>query len=256
MGGASLISAEVRARLLADERDLDVGADDDRAFWRDLAAHTSGPILEFGCGGGRLLSAVRAVGATDRALIGVDLDRGALALAAERLSKAELVFADARTWRSAQPLAAGLVIIGGDLLPLIIEESDLVALLTSAAAHLAPNGIVGIDATRIDPDLLVAAAATPEWGTDIERTDGDGAVVRRESRLSPDPEGRRAVALLSVRHRGSGKAPDTATERPPFVIRAWSAEELLIAANAANLKRAEERGGEERLRWLLRSTHE
>ncbi len=256
MGGAPLISAEVRARLLADERDLDAGADDDRAFWRDLAAHTSGPILELGCGGGRLLAVVRAVGANDRALIGVDLDHEALALAAERLPQADLVLADARTWRSAQPLAAGLVIIGGDLLPLIIEEADLVALLTTAAAHLAPDGVVGIDATRIDPDLLVAATAAPEWGNDIERVDGDGAVVRRESRLSPDPEGRRAVALLSVRHRGSGAAPDAATERPPFSVRAWSAEELLTAANAAKLERAEERGGEERLRWLLRSTHE
>ena len=256
MGGAPLISAEVRTRLLADERDLDAGADDDRAFWRDLAADTSGPILELGCGGGRLLAVVRVGGAHDRALIGVDLDREALALAAERLPQANLVFADARTWRSPQPLAAGLVIVGGDLLPLIVEEADLVALLTTAAAHLAPNGVVGIDATRIDPDLLVAATATPEWVTDIERADGDGAVVRRESRLSPDPEGRRAVALLSVRHRASGPAAGAGTERPPFSIRAWSAEELLSAANAAKLKRAAERGGEERLRWLLRSTHE
>ena len=119
MGAASLISPEDRARLFADECDLDVGASDDRAFWRELARRTNGPILELGCGGGRLLTTVCDVLADDRELIGVDLDPDALALAAERLPQAVLVRADARWWRSGQPVAAGLVIIGGDLLPLI-----------------------------------------------------------------------------------------------------------------------------------------
>ena len=255
MGGAALISAAVRLRLLADERDLDAGADDDRSFWRDLAVRTSGPILELGCGGGRLLAVVREIGGNDRELIGLDLDRDALALAAERLPEAELLEVDARTWRSAQPLAAGLVIIGGDLLPLIIEEAHLVSLLATAAAHLAPNGIVGIDATRIDPSLLVASTASRNWGTDVEWVDGDGSAVYRESRLAPDPEGRRAVALLSVRHRGTGMGMHAALERPPFSIRAWSIEELLAAASEAKLERVEERGGAGRLRWLLRSAH-
>ena len=253
MGAASLISPEVRARLFADECDLDVGASDDRAFWRELARRTNGPILELGCGGGRLLTTVRDVLADDRELIGVDLDPDALALAAERLQQAVLVRADARWWRSGQPIAAGLVIIGGDLLPLITVESDLRALFETAAAHLAPNGLIGMDATRIDPVRLGAAAVASSWEVDTEWIDGDGVVVRRESRLAPDPEDRPAVALLAVRHLRGGDAFGAKAERPPLSIRAWSSEELLAAAGEARLERCEVRGGEERLRWLLRS---
>ena len=262
MGAAALISREVRARLLADERDLDVGADDDRAFWRDLAGRSTGPILELGCGGGRLLAAVRDGRSSDRALIGVDLDPDALALAAERLPDADLVCADVRSWRSARPLAAGLVIIGGDLLPLITTEADLLALFTTAARHVSSNGIVGIDATLMDPERLAAATENLAWESDIEWADGDGLVVRRESRLAPDPEGRRGLALLSVRHsrsvhhRRGGGTIDAAVERPPFAIRAWSVGELLAVADAAHLERFDVRGGEARLRWLLRSRNE
>ena len=255
MGGAALISPERRAQLLADERDLDAGAEEDRGFWRNAAADTNAAILELGCGGGRLLRAVAPV-ATGQ-LIGVDLDPDALALATERLPGAHLVAADARTWRGAPTLRAGLVILGGDLLSLIAEEEDLRALLATAVAHLAVGGQVGIDATRIDPELLSRAASAARWAVDIEREDGAAGVprVRRESRITPDPARRERVALLSIRHRRVGDNSDV-PPRPPFAIRAWGEDELLEAVALAGLERVASSGGEARIRWLLRSRHE
>jgi ABC-type multidrug transport system fused ATPase/permease subunit len=64
-------ASEIRSRLLADERDLTFAADGDLAYWQGVAAESTGPILEIGCGAGRILT---ALGAAERQLIGVDLD--------------------------------------------------------------------------------------------------------------------------------------------------------------------------------------
>lgn len=263
----------MRERLLADELDLDHGAELDIAFWRGAASRTSGPILELGCGGGRILAALRGRGA----LIGVDLDPEALELAAERLPAARLFEADARSWRAPESLAAGLVVIGGDLLPLLFDEGDLFALFDTAAQHLAPDGLVGIDATRMDPALLADAAMHSSWEIDIERPAiellaqelldspsefGAGGELQavaqgrraiRESRVTVDPKGRSGVALLSVRHRLVGAAELPASHRRPFPIRAWREGELLAAAEAAGLERIEAHGGATRFRWLMQS---
>lgn len=66
---------------------------------------------------------------------------------------AEWIRADGRTWRR-EATVASLVIIGGDLLSLITVPDDLEALLRTAALHCRPGGLVGIDATLMDPQLF------------------------------------------------------------------------------------------------------
>jgi SAM-dependent methyltransferase len=246
-------ASEVRSRLLADERDLTAAADGDLAYWRGVAAESSGPILEIGCGGGRILT---ALGAQERQLIGIDLDAVALTLATERVPLAEWMCADGRTWRR-EATAASLVIIGGDLLSLITVPDDLEALLRTAALHCAPGGQVGLDATLMDPQLF-ADEVEGEWSTDLERVDADFTTVRRESRIAPDPQARTNTVHLEIRHRAvgaDGRITPIYPDRAPFAIRAWQPDEVRALAAAAGLG-VTRVGDDDRLRWLLRSAHE
>jgi hypothetical protein len=246
-------ASEVRSRLLADERDLTSAADGDLAYWREVAGDSNGPIVEIGCGAGRILT---TLGAAERQLIGVDLDVAALALAAERAPAAEWICADGRTWRR-EATAATLVILGGDLLSLITVSDDLEALLRTAALHCAPGGQVGIDATLMDPQLF-ADEVEGEWGVDLERADADFETVRRESRITPDPQARTNTVLLEIRHRAvgaDGQLTAIYPDRAPFAIRAWQPDEVRALAAAAGL-RVTRVGADDRLRWLLRSAHE
>ena len=246
-------ASEVRNRLLADERDLTSAADGDLAYWRRVAAESTGPILEIGCGAGRVLTALDS---SERQLIGVDLDVAALALAAERAPATEWICADGRTWRR-EATAATLVILGGDLLSLITVPDDLEALLRTAALHCAPGGQVGIDATLMDPQLF-ADEVEGEWGADLERADADFATVRRESRITPDPQARTNTVLLEIRHRAVGADGQLIAiypDRAPFAIRAWQPDEVRALAATAGL-RVTRVGDDDRLRWLLRSAHE
>jgi hypothetical protein len=246
-------ASEVRARLIADERDLTAAADGDLAYWQEVAGDSVGPIMEIGCGAGRI---VTALGADERTLIGLDLDVTALTLAAERAPLAEWIAADGRTWRR-DAMAASLVIIGGDLLSLITEVGDLEAIFRTAAVHCAPGGYVGIDATLMDPQLF-AEEVEGAWSIDLERADVDHGVVRRESRITPDPQGRVNTVLLEIRHRAvavDGRLTAFYPDRTAFAIRAWQPNEVRALAAAASLQVVRV-GADDRLRWLLRSAHE
>ena len=187
-------------------------------------------------------------------LVGLDIDADALSLARERLPGAELIQADLLTWTPLDRLrhGAGLVIAGGDLLPLFTEATDLERLFAQAAALLRPDGAFGIDATLIDTDLLSEAASDSAWSEDVRWASEEVGEVRRESRLLPDPAGRAGHAQLQVRHWHAGDA--TPDQRDPFAIRAWQPAELERIADGVGL-RLHQRASADRLRWLLRSTH-
>ena len=178
----------------------------------------------------------------------------ALSLARERLPEAELIQADLLTWTPPDTLrrGAGLVIAGGDLLPLFTEVSDLERLFAEAATLLGPGGVFGIDATLIDPALLSEAAGDSAWSEDVRWMSEEVGEVRRESRLLPDPAGRAGCAQLQIRHWHAGDA--TPDQRDPFAIRAWQPAELERIAEGVGLH-LHQRASADRLRWLLRSTH-
>jgi hypothetical protein len=246
-------ASEVRGRLLADERDLTAAADDDLAYWRSVAAETTGSIVEIGSGAGRILT---TLGEAERQLIGVDLDVAALTLGAERAPLVEWICADGRVWRR-EDCAAGLVVLGGDLLSLVTTADDLEALLRTSAMICAADGLVGIDATLMDPQLF-AEEIGGDWGIDLERADAEYGLVRRESRITPDPQSRTNSVLLEIRHRVvevDGRLSTIYPDRAPFAIRAWQPDEVRAIAAAVGL-RVVRVGADDRLRWLLRSVHE
>ncbi|MGE5245322.1 MAG: class I SAM-dependent DNA methyltransferase [Betaproteobacteria bacterium] len=128
----------------------------DVPFWRRVAATVKGPILELGCGTGRVSRPLARAGVR---LIGVDRSAPMLARALRRTpsprppaSSPGFVRADIR----ALPFRArrfAAVIAPYGVLQSLVRERDLAATLDSVARVIEPGGLFGID---LVPDV-------PNW---------------------------------------------------------------------------------------------
>ena len=130
----------------------------DVAFWRRVASKADGPVLELGCGTGRVSLPLAKAGVN---LVGIDRSAPMLARAQRRILKSsdpqilkslELVRGDIR----ALPFAAGsctMVLAPYGILQSLIRPKDLTATLASVARVIAPGGTFGID---LVPDV-------PKW---------------------------------------------------------------------------------------------
>lgn len=134
----------------------------DVPFWVRTLARTRGPVLELGCGTGRLLAPIarswaRQPDGPHRRLIGIDRSAPMLERARRRL---------ARVPRSARPLllrgdvralpirrgTLGAVVAAYGILQSLLNDRDLDATLDAAAGALRRGGMLGID---LVPDLAV-----------------------------------------------------------------------------------------------------
>ena len=130
----------------------------DVPFWRRLAADANGPVLELGCGTGRVTRPLARAGID---IVGVDRSDAMLARAARRAKALRhirrprsmtLVRGDIRQL----PFASAsfpMVIAPYGILQSLIRPNDLTATLTSVARVVAPGGIFGVD---LVPDV-------PNW---------------------------------------------------------------------------------------------
>jgi SAM-dependent methyltransferase len=127
----------------------------DVAFWRRLAAAADGPVLELGCGTGRIAIPIAKAGialtAVDRSLPMLDRARRRAARGAAgrhlRLVRADIRQLPFRDRRFA------LVMAPYGILQSLVRERDLAAALQSVHRALARGGRFGID---LVPDL-------PRW---------------------------------------------------------------------------------------------
>jgi ubiquinone/menaquinone biosynthesis C-methylase UbiE len=135
----------------------------DVAFWQGLAVASDGPVLELGCGTGRIALPVVRAGAR---LVGVDLSAPMLARARSRLTRARLasrallVRADIRQLPFRSRQGFGLVMAPYGILQSLTRERDLEATLQSVARVTKPGGLFGLD---LVPDL-------PRWSEYQRRT--------------------------------------------------------------------------------------
>jgi SAM-dependent methyltransferase len=126
----------------------------DVAFWRRLAAAAGGPVLELGCGTGRIAVPVAKDGTP---LTGVDRSGPMLQRARRRVQRAglgarlRLVRADIRHLPFRNRRFA-LVMAPYGILQSLVRERDLAATLASVHRVLAKGGRFGID---LVPDLPV-----------------------------------------------------------------------------------------------------
>jgi len=142
----------------------------DVAFWQRLAAAAEGPVLELGCGTGRITLPVARKGTPV-----TGIDRSALMLARARAKKRrvesaariDFVRGDIRhlPFRSER---FGLVMAPYGILQSLVRETDLAATLKSVARVLEPGGRFGID---LVPDL-------PDWSEYLARRTLSGTMGR------------------------------------------------------------------------------
>jgi ubiquinone/menaquinone biosynthesis C-methylase UbiE len=118
----------------------------DVPFWRNLAKQAGGPVLELGCGTGRISLPLGRAGVR---LVGIDRSERMLAKARMRTRRArltnrvQLVRGDIRFTPFAKPFP--LVIAPYGILQSLLREKDLSATLKEVRRVLEPGGTFGIE---------------------------------------------------------------------------------------------------------------
>ncbi len=159
---------------------------EDLPFWCELARERGGPVLELGCGSGRVLLHLAREGFETT---GVDSSPEMIALARARMEKQpalanriQLFETDFR--RIDLKKKFPLVIAPFHTFSHLTEPADIDAALGAIAAHLAPGGSLALAL----PNPIPIYSALPE-GIVLERTfrDGErGATVQQFSSLRVD----------------------------------------------------------------------
>ena len=119
----------------------------DVPFWRRVASRANGPVLELGCGTGRVTVPLAKAGVN---VIGID--RSAAMLERAQGRSIPLVLGDIRTLPFANA-AFAMAIAPYGILQSLIRPNDLKATLASVARVVARGGLFGID---LVPDV-------PNW---------------------------------------------------------------------------------------------
>ena len=119
----------------------------DVPFWRALAVRAAGPVLELGCGTGRIAIPLGRAGVR---LVGIDRSAAMLSRARQRVRRARLhghirlVRGDIRELPFAdEPFAMVMAPYG--VLQSLLRERDLAAALAAAYRALGPGGTFGLE---------------------------------------------------------------------------------------------------------------
>lgn len=164
----------------------------DIPFYVEAAKESGGPVLEMGCGTGRVLLETARAGIE---VVGVELSAAMLRRAEERLAaepaavrdRVRLVQGDIRT----ADLTEGgrrfsLVTAPFRVAQHLLTREDQKAWLRNVARHLAPGGSLIFDVFQPDYGMI---GESPFIAVDVERTDPEtGATIRRVSRSDHRPE--------------------------------------------------------------------
>ncbi|HKS95839.1 MAG TPA: class I SAM-dependent methyltransferase [Terriglobia bacterium] len=164
----------------------------DVAFFVEIARDSGGPVLEIGCGTGRVLIPTARAGVE---IVGLDASPAMLSrcrekLAAEReevRSRVKLVEADMRDFDVAPAMGApapfALVTIPFRPFQHLYTVDDQLACLASIHRHLRPGGKLVLDVFNPSLPLLVGPTAANLLGEEPEFTLPDGRRVRRSLRI-------------------------------------------------------------------------
>ena len=212
--------------------DLDVeGYDEDLAWYAHLVSVYGGPVLELGCGTGRVCAAVAEAGA---AATGVDISAAMLERARARVAGGaaerlvEWVQADLRDLDLGRHFSLVLVPLGS--LQHMETASDVVRALETVARHLEPGGRAVVDVEAPGTDLAPGPQPLFEHWT---HTAGDQGISKLVA-----VEGRPALGVREITWHFDVRELDGLLRRhtQQFVMRAITPGELELAARLAGLR--------------------
>ncbi|MGH2952616.1 MAG: class I SAM-dependent methyltransferase [Solirubrobacterales bacterium] len=171
----------------------------DLALWRQLAGEAGGPVLELGCGAGRVALDLARAG---HEVTGVDVRPELLAELRNRAAAVgtavEALDADARSFELGRRFA--LVLAPMQLVHLLRGAHGRRAMLGCARRHLAPGGTLAL--ALLPPDIPAAAGGDTPPTPDVREVGGwvysslplqicevDGAIEVRRLRQVVAPDG-------------------------------------------------------------------
>ncbi len=137
---------------------------EDIAFFGEMAHRTGGPLLELGCGAGRLAIPIARSGIPVTAL---DSSASALERFRRKLeheppairSRIRLIRADMRRFSLKERFRCA--ICSSNTLLLLASESAIAEALACVGSHLEPGGIIVIDVAAIDEEMRAALMRYP-----------------------------------------------------------------------------------------------
>jgi SAM-dependent methyltransferase len=166
----------------------------DLPLWEELAERSGGPVLELGCGTGRVALHLARRG---HEVIGLDSDAELLAVLAERGAELPVstLEADARSFELESP--AALVLAPTHLLQLLVDAEERAESLSCIAAALRPGGLLAASIIEELPEPDGAPPPLPDvrevdgWvysslATEVAVGPGELRVRRLRQTVSPD----------------------------------------------------------------------
>lgn len=213
--------------------DLDLlGYDEDVDLYRMLAEQAEGPVLELGCGTGRVAASLAEAGFE---VVGVDVSPAMLEVARERAEhvppgRLALVEDDVRTLDLGRRFPLVLAPLGS--MQHMERDEDVLAAFEAVALHLEPDGLAVIDVEAPHPDDFSSGTRPliEHWTRD---TAGGGQVTKLVA-AEADP----AAGLRHITFHYDAQEPDGALRRTThrFALRVFTPGELAFAARAAGLR--------------------
>jgi SAM-dependent methyltransferase len=169
----------------------DIAGDDDVAFYRSLAEQTGGPVLELGCGTGRVATPLAEAGFE---VVGLDRSAGMLARARARAEgldpevAARLRFVEGDMTSTVAGQGFGLAFAAARVFMSILEPDEQLQTLRLLRDQLRPDGLVAIDVFDPRYDLIGPAGGPvrPEVGTFVNPDTGRPVRVTALDRVN-DP---------------------------------------------------------------------
>jgi SAM-dependent methyltransferase len=162
----------------------------DVQFFVEAARDAGSPVLEVGCGTGRVLIPTARAGL---GIVGLDLSPGMLAVCHQRLRdeaeevqrRVQLVQADMREF--ALPGRFSLVTVPFRPFQHLMTVGDQLSCLASIRRHLVDDGVLILDVFNPSLDALVNRPVGVEFGDEPEFSMSDGRrIVRRHKMLAHD----------------------------------------------------------------------
>ena len=174
------------------------GYEADLPLWEQLAAENNGPIVELGCGSGRVV--LHLAKATDKLVIGVDSDADLVSAVWERARglNGDAEIADVRGFELHFEFQLALAPM--QLIQLLGDRTDRVCCLSCVADHLRPGGQAAFAIVEEMP-AVPAEGALPQlpdvreeegWvysSLPLEPEIGPDSIVLRRLRQTVSPEG-------------------------------------------------------------------